>query len=289
MSRSKKGKKRGFFGKLLIFLCVAAAFGLLWFGAEFVAGLVGNRLSGTQGETGQGSGLMNTVYENLPKNSYDLSLFTRKDGFVHYTGAQTAHTGVDVSSHQGTIDWAAAAADGVEYAMIRVGYRGYTNGTITMDELFRQNVESARANGIEVGAYFFSQAITTDEAAEEAKAAVTALKGLDITYPVIFDWEHVEGGARTDGLDTTTLTDCAKTFCQAVEAAGYTAGVYFNQAFGYQELQLPELQDDVFWLAQYASAPDFYYDFQMWQYTNSGKVNGIEGDVDLNLSFWQKK
>ena len=101
--------------------------------------------------------------------------------------------------------------------------------------------------------------------------------------------DHVEGGARTDGLDTTTLTDCAKTFCQAVEAAGYTAGVYFNQAFGYQELQLPELQDDVFWLAQYASAPDFYYDFQMWQYTNSGKVNGIEGDVDLNLSFWQKK
>jgi len=280
MRKSKRRSGPGFFGRVLIFLCVAAAFAALWAGAELVA----KRLNGASQQDASGG---TETAAGLPKNSYDLTCFSSQDGFIRYTGAQASQTGVDVSAHQGDIDWAAVAAKGVTYAMIRVGYRGYTDGTISLDEKFQSNVKNALANGLKVGVYFFSQAITTDEAAEEAKTALGAIKGLDVTYPVVFDWESIEGGGRTDSVDQTTLTKCAETFCGAVKAAGYTPGVYFNQNIGYQEYDLPALQDYVFWLAQYADAPDFYYDFQMWQYSKSGKVDGIDGDVDLNLSFWQ--
>ena len=164
---------------------------------------------------------------------------------------------------------------------------GYTKGDTTLDELFYDNVGGAVSNGIAVGVYFFSQAISEEEAVEEAEIVLRAIEGLDITYPVIFDWEDIPQEARTDGMDPMTLTSCAAAFCETIEQAGYTAGVYFNQVYGYQHYDLKVLEDYVFWLAQYDDAPDFYYDFQMWQYTNAGAVSGITGDVDLNLSFWQ--
>ncbi len=220
-------------------------------------------------------------------NPYDLSLFRTEDGFIVYDGEPAARRGIDVSAHQGRIDWAAVAADGVEYAMIRVGYRGYTEGLTSLDELFYENVAGARANGIDVGVYFFSQAIDREEAIEEAETVLRAVEGLEITYPIVFDWEDIPQEARTDGMDPKVLTGCARAFCQTIERAGYRAGVYFNQAYGYQHYNLIALESYVLWLAQYASAPDFRYRFEMWQYTNAGEVDGIEGDVDLNLSFWQ--
>lgn len=287
MRRSGRRNRRGSIPRILIFICVAAGFAALWFGAE-AAGRLADWFRVDREQTEQLPSMMGQVVEGLPKNSYDLSCFSEQGGFMQYSGKQASRTGIDVSSHQGAIDWAAVAADGVEYAMIRVGYRGYTDGAISMDELFRQNVADALANGLDVGVYFFSQAITPEEAEQEAQTVLSAISGLNLTYPVIFDWENIEDEARTDGMDSVTLTACAEAFCTAVEQAGYPAGIYFNQAYGYQEYDLLTLKDRVFWLAQYDSAPSFYYDFQMWQYTNAGTVNGIEGAVDLNLSFWQQ-
>lgn len=220
-------------------------------------------------------------------NPYDLSLFREEDGFIVYDGEPKARRGIDVSAHQGSIDWAAVAADGIEFAMIRVGYRGYTEGSTSLDELFYENVAGARENGIEVGVYFFSQSVNREEAEEEADIVLRAIEGLDITYPVIYDWEEIQAEARTDGMDAKVLTGCARAFCRRIEAAGYRAGVYFNQVYGYRQYNLIALEEYVLWLAQYAPAPDFRYGFQIWQYSSTGKVDGINCDVDLNLSFWE--
>ena len=275
-------------GKLLcIFLCVGAVFAALWFSFEWIGGLRDEDKPPDEPQEGVMENVPGGVVEGLAKNEYDLEAFAMEDGFCVYHGEPAATRGIDVSAHQGTIDWTAVASDGVEYAMIRVGYRGYTEGDTSLDELFYDNVAGALENGLQVGVYFFSQAITVQEAVEEAEIVLRAIEGLEVTYPVIFDWEDIPQEARTDGMDPVTLTDCAKAFCETIEAAGYRAGVYFNQAYGYQHYNLLALDDYVFWLAQYDSVPDFYYDFQMWQYTNTGEVAGITGDVDLNLSFWQ--
>lgn len=269
---------------ILVGLCVAAAFAVLCLAFEVVGSILGK--TGTSGEE-DAPQPQSGILEGLAKNEYDLTCFSKEDGFIVYSGEETARRGIDVSSHQGTIDWAAVAADGVEYAIIRVGYRGYTQGDTALDELFYENVGGALENGIEVGVYFFSQAITEEEAVEEAEIVLRAIEGLKITYPVVFDWEDIQGEARTDGMDPVTLTNCALAFCETIEAAGYPACIYFNQAFGYQQYNLLALDDYIFWLAQLDDVPNFYYDFQMWQYTHEGEVNGIEGPVDLNLSFWQ--
>ncbi len=193
--------------------------------------------------------------------------------------------GIDVSYYQKEIDWAAVAADGVDFAMLRLGYRGYGSGALTLDTRFLENVRGAAAAGIDVGVYFFSQAITAGEAAEEAAFVLSYLEGHSITYPVCFDWEPIfNDSARTDGLSRRTLTECAVTFCRAIEAAGYTPSVYFTSWLGYTQYDLSALKDYQFWFAKYSERPDFYYDFAMWQYTSSGHVAGIDGRVDMNYS-----
>ena len=223
----------------------------------------------------------------LAVNSYDASKFYQQDGLIRYSGDIPAHVGVDVSSHQQDIDWQAVAAAGVEFAMIRVGYRGYTEGEIQPDAYFEQNIRLAQEAGLDVGVYFFSQAINADEALEEAQFVLDALEGHSLQYPVIFDWEDIEAEARTDGMDSIILSGCAYAFCNAIEQAGYRAGIYFNQRQGYQEFDLLKLQDYIFWLAEYNPTPTFSYDFQIWQYANDGRIDGISTDVDLNLSFYE--
>ena len=223
----------------------------------------------------------------LAVNSYDASKFYQQDGLIRYSGDTPAHVGVDVSSHQQDIDWQAVAAAGVEFAMIRVGYRGYTEGEIQPDAYFEQNIRLAQEAGLDVGVYFFSQAINADEALEEAQFVLDALEGHSLQYPVIFDWEDIEAEARTDGMDSIILSGCAYAFCNAIEQAGYRAGIYFNQRQGYQEFDLLKLQDYIFWLAEYNPTPTFSYDFQIWQYANDGRIDGISTDVDLNLSFYE--
>ena len=235
----------------------------------------------------------------LRPNSYDNASFVVQDGFLTYTGTDAeSHVGVDVSAHQGEIDWARVAASGVEFAIIRAGYRGYTAGDVYQDAYFTRNIEGALAAGLDVGVYFFSQAVSVEEAVEEAEALLAWIEGYDIRYPVIFDWERIgTEPARTDPVDGATITACAQAFCSLVEQAGYLPMTYANPYTVFDDLDIAQLSAYPFWLAHYTTdwQPTFFaWDFQMWQYTSSGRVDGIEGNVDLNLclvSFpdWQRE
>ena len=224
--------------------------------------------------------------EGVAQNSYDKTAFAAADGRMTYSAAPY-RTGIDVSFYQGDIDWDAVKADGIEFAMLRLGFRGYgAEGTLNMDERFADYMEGAAAAGLEVGVYFFSQAITVAEAEEEAAFVLDALADYDVTWPVVFDWEPVTAqGARTSDLDTDTLCAIANTFCEAVQAAGYTPMIYLTDYAGYVKYDVSLVDQWDFWYAGYTDVPGFYYDFQMWQYSDQGSVDGIAGRVDLNLSF----
>lgn len=222
----------------------------------------------------------------VPPNEYDREAFAVVDGFLSYA-AGVSLVGVDVSTYQGEVDWKQAAKAGVQFAMIRAGYRGYTEGALFEDEQFRRNMEEALAAGLEVGVYFFSQAVTEEEAVEEARFVLELIEGYEIAYPVVFDWEKQEKEtSRTRDTGGETMTACTIAFCEVIEEAGYLPMVYFSPSKGYHELNLEQLLRWPFWLAHYT--PDwqftsFKYDFAMWQYEDKGQVPGIEGNVDLNI------
>lgn len=227
--------------------------------------------------------------EALPKNTFNTDGFYELDGIRYYHGGDLVGVaGVDVSAYQTSVDWSAVKEAGIDFAMVRVGYRGYSSGELDEDDYFLSHLEGAIEAGLHVGVYFFSQALTPDEAREEAQYVLDKIEGYALQYPVVFDWEEMHVPARTDEMNMLMLTSCAQAFCETVEAAGYRAGVYFNQAYGYGQLNLVSLKDYVFWLAEYADTPAFAYDFQIWQYTNEGQVPGIEGPVDLNIAFHRK-
>ena len=184
------------------------------------------------------------------------------------------------------IDWEKVAADGIDFAMIRVGYRGSTAGQIYTDEYFEKNIAGATAAGLKIGVYFYSQAINAEEAAEEAAFVLNAIRPYKVTFPVVFDWEIVGGSdARTYTVSRAVLCESAKTFCSAVEDAGYDAMIYFTQYLGYRKYILRQLSDYEFWYAEYEAKPRIVFNFDMWQYSSTGSVNGIDGDVDLNIYF----
>jgi lysozyme len=226
--------------------------------------------------------------DGFPMFSRDLSLFSLDSrSRMRYSG-ESYLTGIDVSEHQGDVDWEKVAADGIDFVMIRIGYRGSTAGSIYDDEYFKENISGALAAGLKVGVYFYSQAVNTAEAAEEADYVLQAIKPYDVTFPVVFDWEIVGGSeARTYTVSRAVITDCAKTFCRAVEDAGYDAMIYFTQYLGYRKYILRQLTDYEFWYAEYEEKPRIIFDFDMWQYSSTGSVDGIAGDVDLNIYFRQ--
>ena len=229
-----------------------------------------------------------TPMEGMPLNSYDKAAFglDGKGRVTYEVDGRRAKTGIDVSSHQKDIDWRAVAADGIDFAIIRLGRRGYTEGGLFPDGTFAQNLQGALDAGVEVGVYFFSQAVTPQEAEEEADFVLEALSGREQTFLVAYDWENIPGDdARTDGLSGAEMTRCAAAFCKRIKAGGFRPAVYFNRTQGYLRYDLRELEEYELWLAEYGTAPDFYYHFDLWQYSQSGKVDGIEGDVDLNLAF----
>ncbi|MBE6860736.1 MAG: glycoside hydrolase family 25 protein [Ruminococcus sp.] len=228
------------------------------------------------------------VYENVPAFSRDKNSIITRNGYTFYTenGKIASKFGIDVSEHQGDIDWKKVKEAGVEFAIIRVGNRTYGGGEIHIDEKVHQNLENAIANDIEVGVYFFSQAINTDEALEEADALLEIIEKYDITYPVVYDWEIIyDDKARTDNVPVDVLTDCCITFCERIKSSGYTPMIYQNKRTTLFKLDLPRLQDYDFWLAEYNDGATYYYDYDIWQYSCKGKIPGISGDVDLNLSF----
>lgn len=228
------------------------------------------------------------LYDDIPVSSFSESDFSSDGTYIDYNGTQYAsERGIDVSEHQGEIDWQAVRDDGVQFAIIRAGYRGYSEGKLFEDASFRKNIDGALAAGIEVGIYFFSQAAGTAEATEEATFLLNIIDGYNVSLPVYYDWEHVAnvGDTRVDNVDGTTITDCCLAFCSTVESAGYKAGVYFYRSLGYYDYELDRLTNLVFWVGAPAQAPDFYYKHSMWQYSFTGAVSGIEGGTDLNILF----
>lgn len=230
-----------------------------------------------------------TPLEGMPLNPYERDAFTVDGrGRISYEkDGKRARTGIDVSTYQGEIDWRLVAADGIDFAILRLGYRGYTEGGLFMDQTFEANLRGALDAGLDVGIYFFSQAITPEEAEAEAAFVLNAIGNREIACPIAFDWEPISpgSGARTESLDNDTLTRCAAAFCAKIREAGYTPAVYFNQSLGYLRYDLRELTEYALWLAEYDNKPDFYYHFDLWQYTHTGRVDGIQGDVDLDLDL----
>jgi len=224
---------------------------------------------------------------DVATNDYDVECFSvGETGRVTYEKDGTrAMVGIDVSAFQGEIDWRQVADSGIEFVMIRAGYRGYSKGIIVEDSFFRQNIAGALEAGLQVGVYIFSQAINVWEAEEEAAFLMEAVKDYNVTFPLVFDWEPIGAEARTDGLSAEALNRCAGAFCETVKEGGYTPVIYFNQNQGYLTYDLSKLQDYNFWLAEYRTVPSFYYHFDLWQYSAKGKVPGIQGDVDLDLCF----
>ena len=222
----------------------------------------------------------------VEKNPFDAADFVRSGQFIDYQGSGKSYRGIDVSAHHQEIDWAKVKADGIEFAMLRVGYRGYGNGAIVEDEYFRSYIEGAQAQGIDVGVYFFSQAISVAEAEEEAAWVLETIDGYKLQYPVVFDWEIIGADtARTNDVAPDVLTDCAVAFCETVRNAGYEPMVYAGQRLALFKLDLRPLAAYDLWIAEYDEYPDFFYNFQMWQYTDSATVAGINGDADLNICF----
>ncbi len=191
--------------------------------------------------------------------------------------------GIDVSKWNGTIDWNAVKNSGVNYVIIRCGYRGSSSGVLVTDPKFAANIKGATAAGIKVGVYFFSQAVNKNEAVEEASMVLELIKGYTISYPVFLDVEA--SGGRADKIDTATRTEVIKAFCETIQGAGYTAGVYANKSWLTNKIDTSQLGRYKIWLAQYASAPTYSGRYDMWQYKSTGKVTGISGDVDMNWSY----
>ena len=201
----------------------------------------------------------------------------------------TSVLGIDVSVWQESIDWEQVKTAGVEFAMIRAGWRGSEQGVLAEDEYAQANYTGATNAGIKVGAYFFSQAISVEEAEEEAEYLLSIIKDWNVQMPVVYDWEFISDDARTGKMDAATLTACTKAFCDKIFKAGYTPMVYFNTKQSFDSLHLRELTDYKFWLARYDTVLDYPYKVDMWQYTETGAVPGITGNVDINLYFpWEE-
>ena len=196
-----------------------------------------------------------------------------------------AKVGIDVSKWNGIIDWDKVKNAGVQFAIVRAGYRGSVTGSLVEDPQFVANMKGAAAAGIPVGVYFFTQATDEKEAVEEASAVLELIRDFQLSYPVFIDTEGAGGNGRADGLGAETRTLVCEAFCRTVENAGYTAGVYASRNWYNNNLQTARLENYHIWLAEYRSVPLYQGYYKTWQYTSKGKVDGIEGRVDINITY----
>ena len=216
-------------------------------------------------------------------------LIQNEQGYFEYfdeAGNKISFTGVDVSKYQGNIDWAQVKAAGIDYAILRLGYRGMNEGTLELDPYYEQNIVAANEAGIPVGVSFFSQAITVEEAIEEAEMVLKYIEGHEVTYPIVFDTEVITTyDARANNLPRDLRTDICIAFCETIKAAGYRPMVYANTKWMIMGIDLERLTEYDKWYAYYGTTFTFPYQYQMLQYSDSGSVPGIEGAVDLDISF----
>ncbi len=196
-----------------------------------------------------------------------------------------ASWGIDVSKYQKEIDWKQVADAGVQFAIIRCGYRGASTGCLVEDPYFRKNIEGAKAAGIKVGVYFFTQAVNETEAVEEASTVLTLCKDYELDYPAFIDTEGAGGNGRADNIDKLTRTKVVDTFCTTLENSGLRAGIYSGNWWFHNNLMTEGLGHHYIWLAEWRKVPQYEGKYDLWQYTSKGSVAGIEGNVDLDISY----
>lgn len=208
---------------------------------------------------------------------------------MEIAGSLDAVFGIDVSKWNKEIDWEMVAAAGVKYAIIRCGYRGSSSGSLVEDPYFRQNLVGAMNAGIEVGVYFFTQAIDEVEAVEEASMVLSLLEGYRISYPIFIDTEGAGGNGRADFLQKDQRTKVCKAFCETIENAGHISGIYASRNWFHNNLNTGELEQYTIWLAEYSNQVKYSGKYDFWQYTSKGRLEGIDGNVDFNISYWNKE
>ena len=231
------------------------------------------------------------INPSVPKNPYDKNKFVSESGKMRYDdGKYTSRLGVDVSEHQGDINWQEVKNSGIDFAFIRIGYRGYgESGVIKADARFDDNIAKAKAAGIDVGVYFFSQAINEDEAREEAKFVLEHLQGRGLDLPVVYDPENIlDDVARTDNVTPEQFTKNTIAFNDEVKAAGYKPMIYSNMLWEAFQLDMTKLQEYPVWYADYEPKPQTPYDFTFWQYSEKSTVPGISGIADMNIEILKK-
>ena len=227
---------------------------------------------------------MSDMYNDY--NSADFALDGQKMTYTdsdHYS----SRIGIDVSEHNGEVDWEAVRNAGYEFAYLRIGYRGYgSDGSLVEDAMFETNYEGARKAGLDVGVYFYSQAIDEAEAEEEAKFVTDTLNGRHLDLPAAIDMETVEeGAARTDGVSGDQFTQNIKAFSLAIVDAGYEPMLYTNLHWESFTLDMTKLYDLPVWFSNYSATPGTPYKFRVWQYSNTGTVDGVSGSVDLDIEM----
>lgn len=226
--------------------------------------------------------------ENLARNDYVKSRFVYKDPIMSYyvNGKEESWCGVDISSKQGVVDFKKLKKAGCDYVMIKVGGRGYSSGEIVLDEKLKDYMTGAKNAGLDIGVYFFSQAITEEEIEEEAETLLEAIKDYSVNYPVVFQMQEVEGDmARVESLDIDSRTELTKIFLSTVKGAGYTPMLYGNKEWLVTKLDLEAIDEYDIWLSQEADTPNYPYEFTMWQYEKAGSISGISEETGLNISF----
>lgn len=226
--------------------------------------------------------------ETYALNTYSASNFSWKNGLKQYDDDDySSRNGIDVSAYQGSIDWAKVKKAGISFAMIRAGYRGSSNGKIVEDSRFSENLEGALNAGLDVGVYFYSTAINTDEAVEEAKWTLSKVKHKGITLPVAYDMEE-DKSSRAYSLTTHQKTKVTDAFCSIVEQNGFKPLIYGNPTWINESLDLAYLSDYSLWVAHYTSSTTFHYQYVMWQYSQSGRLPGISTKVDMDILMVKK-
>lgn len=224
----------------------------------------------------------------LTQNTYDYAGLVYQYPIMKYyeDSEKVSQVGVNVSADDGDINFKRLKKAGVDYAMVRLGSRGYGSGNLMADEMFYENLRKATEAGMDVGVTFFSQAVTKEEALEEATRVIEGLQGFTITYPVAFDMEYVKNDtARVQGLSRDAKTEIARTFMDAIAQAGYNTILYGDKEWMFRRLDLSKLVGYDVWISQEQDTPDYPYKFTMWEYTKSAKLDGMDEPAALSICF----
>jgi GH25 family lysozyme M1 (1,4-beta-N-acetylmuramidase) len=235
-----------------------------------------------------GQGYDTIIDPDIPENVYDKSKYNNSDGKMKYEDSRhSSRIGIDVSYHQGNIDWKQVKAAGYDFVILRIAYRGYSQaGRLVQDSKFEEYYDGAKSAGLDVGVYFFAQAVNENEAEEEADFVLNILNGRKLELPVTYDPESIlNDTARTDNVTKEQFTKNAVTFCNRINDAGYKPMIYANMLWEAFELDLTKLSDVPVWYADYETLPQTPYNYEYWQYSNEGKVPGVQGNCDLDIQI----